>query len=200
MARAAKGVAAPADIPVIPFPTQSAWASWLEKNHAASTGVWIHFAKKDSGIPSVTYPEALDVALCYGWIDSQKKSHDAKTFVQKFTPRGKRSIWSTINRDKALALIESRAMKPAGLTEVERARSDGRWESAYAPQARATVPADLQAALDANEKASAFFATLKGQNRYAILFRIHTAKKPETRARRIAEFVAMLERHETFHL
>jgi uncharacterized protein YdeI (YjbR/CyaY-like superfamily) len=199
MVRAAKAVAVSAVVPVIPFPSQSVWSHWLEKNHATSAGVWIHFAKKDSGIPSVSYPEALDVALCYGWIDSQKKSHDAKTFIQKFTPRGKRSIWSTINRDKALSLIESGRMKPAGLAEVERARSDGRWDAAYEPQARATVPTDLKSALDANEKAAAFFATLKGQNRYAVLFRIHTAKKPETRAKRIAEFVAMLERHETVH-
>jgi uncharacterized protein YdeI (YjbR/CyaY-like superfamily) len=147
----------------------------------------------------VSYPEALDVALCYGWIDSQKKGHDATTFLQKFTPRGARSIWSTINRDKALALSKIGKMKPAGAAEVERARKDGRWDAAYEPQARAEIPPDLQAALDANPRAAKFLTTISSQNRYAILFRVHNAKRPETRARRIADFVAMLERHETVH-
>lgn len=198
MSKSTKAVAL-TNVPVIPFAHQSAWSEWLAENHAKSSGIWIHFAKKDSGILSVSYPEALDVALCYGWIDSQRKGHDEKTFVQKFTPRGKRSIWSTINRAKVVALIEAGRMKPAGIAEMERAQKDGRWESAYEPQARAEVPPDLQAALDAKPRAANFFATLKGQNRYAILFRIHTAKKPETRAKRIAEFVAMLSRHETIY-
>lgn len=190
---------APREIPIVPFATRAAWGKWLDKNHATSAGIWIQFAKKASGIPSVSYPEAVDVALCYGWIDSQKKAHDTKTFLQKFTPRGTRSIWSRINRDKALALTESGKMKPAGAAAVERAQKDGRWDAAYEPQARAEVPPDLQAALDANPRATEFFTTISSQNRYAILFRIHNAKRPETRARRIADFVAMLERHETLH-
>lgn len=187
------------EAPVLPFTHQAAWKKWLDRNHTTSAGVWIHFAKKASGIRSVTYAEALDIALCYGWIDSQKKGHDEKTFLQKFTPRGARSIWSTINRDKACALIESGDMMPAGLAEIERAKKDGRWDAAYEGQARAQVPPDLQAALDAKPRAAKFFAKLSSQNRYAILFRLHTAKKPATRAKRLADFVAMLERGETLH-
>ncbi len=188
-----------AEVPVLPFTHRAAWKKWLDRNHATSSGVWIHFAKKASGIPSVTYAEALDVALCYGWIDSQKKGHDEKTFLQKFTPRGARSIWSTINRDKVRALTESGDMHAAGLAEVERAKKDGRWDAAYEGQARAQIPPDLQAELDARPRAAKFFAKLSSQNRYAILFRLHTAKKPETRAKRLAIFVAMLERGETLH-
>lgn len=198
MAPARKKSAGP-ELPVVPFADQAAWNKWLDKHHATSPGIWIHFAKKGSGIPSVSYHEALDVALCYGWIDSQKKGYDEKTFIQKFTPRGPRSIWSTINRGKVLALIDSGRMMAAGLAQVERAKSDGRWDAAYASQATIEVPADLQAALDASKRAARFFATLTSQNRYAILFRIHNAKRAETRARRIADFVAMLERHETIH-
>jgi len=150
-------------------------------------------------VQSVTYPEALDVALCFGWIDGQKKSDTAATWLQKFTPRSKRSIWSKINREKALALIAGGRMKPAGLQEIERAKADGRWEAAYESQSRAEVPADLQAALDANPKANVFFATLNSQNRYAVLFRIHHAKKAETRARRIKQFVEMLAKGEKLH-
>ncbi|HEY5087914.1 MAG TPA: YdeI/OmpD-associated family protein [Gemmatimonadaceae bacterium] len=199
MARAAKRAATPVEISIIPFAHHSAWSEWLDKHHATSPGIWIRVAKKASGIPSVSHPEALDIALCYGWIDSQRKGYDAKTFIQKFTPRGVRSIWSTINRGKVLALIQSGQMKPAGIAEMERAQKDGRWDAAYEPQARIEVPPDLQAALDAKPRAAKFFATLKGQNRYAVLFRIHTAKRAETRARRIAEFVAMLGRHETIY-
>jgi uncharacterized protein YdeI (YjbR/CyaY-like superfamily) len=199
MARAPNKVASQTEIPIVPFADQAAWNKWLDKHHADSPGIWIHFAKKGSGIPSVSYPEALDVALCYGWIDSQKKGHDEKTFPQKFTPRGARSIWSAINRDKALALIDSGRMMPAGLAQVERAKSDGRWNAAYASPAKIEVPDDLQAALDAKPRAAEFFATLTSQNRYAILFRIHNAKRAETRAKKIAEFVAMLGRHETIY-
>ncbi len=199
MARASKKTAAPTDVSIVPFADQVAWNKWLDKHHATSVGIWIRIAKKGSGIPSVSHPEALDVALCYGWIDSQRKGYDEKTFIQKFTPRGARSIWSVINRDKAVALLESGKMMPAGISEMERAKKDGRWDAAYASQATIEIPPDLQAALDAKPRAAKFFATLTSQNRYAILFRIHNAKRAETRARRIADFVAMLERHETIH-
>lgn len=199
MARASKKAAAPTEIPIVPFADQVAWNKWLDKHHTTSAGIWIRIAKKGSGIPSVSHPEALDVALCYGWIDSQRKAYDEKTFIQKFTPRGSRSIWSVINRDKAVALLESGKMMAAGISEMERAKKDGRWDAAYASQATIEIPPDLQAALDAKPRAAKFFATLTSQNRYAILFRVHNAKRAETRARRIADFVAMLERHETIH-
>jgi uncharacterized protein YdeI (YjbR/CyaY-like superfamily) len=189
----------PADTPVLLFKTSKAWATWLAKHHDQSRGLWLRLAKKDAAVTSLTYPEALDVALCHGWIDGQKKADDAQHWLQKFTPRGARSIWSKINCGKALALIEQGLMQPAGLKEIERARADGRWEAAYDGARNATVPPDLQAALDANKKAAAFFATLDSTNRYAILFRTHNVKKPETRAKRIAQFVAMLARHEKIH-
>lgn len=188
-----------AGLPILPFKSQKAWSTWLDKNHAKSTGLWLKIAKKDSGIASVTYAEALDVALCYGWIDGQKYSFDAACFLQKFTPRGPRSIWSKINRDKVLALIESGQMKPAGLKAIEVAKQNGRWDAAYDSHRTATVPADLQAALDGNPKAKAFFATLKSNNRYAILFRIQTAKKAETREKRIKQFIEMLEKKEVIY-
>lgn len=181
------------------FATGKAWWSWLQKQHAASPGVWMKIAKKDAPESSVQYPEALEAALCFGWIDGQKKSIDEQYWLQKFTPRAKRSIWSKINREKVAALAEKGLMQPAGLAEVERARQDGRWEAAYDSWSAAEVPPDLQAALDASAKARAKFATLSSQNRYAILFRTHQAKRAETRARRISEFVAMLERGETIH-
>lgn len=169
------------------------------KHGASSGGVWLQLAKKGAPLTSVSYAEALEVALCHGWIDGQKKSYDADSWLQKFTPRGARSIWSKINREKALGLIESGRMQAAGLAQIERAKADGRWEDAYEPASTATVPEDLQAELDRNPAAKAFFETLKGSNRYAILFRVQTAKKPDTRARRIAQFVAMLEKGETLH-
>jgi uncharacterized protein YdeI (YjbR/CyaY-like superfamily) len=187
------------DLPVLLFERQKDWAVWIAKNHATSSGVWLKLARKASGIKSVTYDEALETALCYGWIDGQRKSHDETSFLQKFTPRGPRSIWSKINTEKALRLIESGKMKPAGLKAVESARQDGRWDAAYDSQSKAVVPADLQAELDRNSKAKAFFATLDSRNRYAILHRIHTAKKAETRARRIEQFVLMLEKKEKIY-
>jgi uncharacterized protein YdeI (YjbR/CyaY-like superfamily) len=187
------------DLPVLPFKDKKAWSVWLARYHARSPGVWLKLAKKDSDVPSVTYPEALDAALCYGWIDGQKQAHDESFWLQKLTPRGPRSIWSKINREKAEALIASGEMKPAGLAAIERAKENGQWEKAYESQSRASVPDDLQAELDRNPKAKAFFATLNSVNRYAIVFRVHNAKKPETRARRIQQFVAMLERHEKIH-
>jgi len=187
------------ELPKIAFTNQTSWEKWLKANHLSSTGIWLQLAKKTAATPSVTYPEAIEVALCYGWIDGQKKSHDAETWLQKFTPRGRKSIWSKINCEKALALIESRKMKPAGLSEVERAKQDGRWEQAYDSPSKATVPPDLQKALNKNPRAKAFFAKLEGRNRYAILWRVQTAKKAETRAKRIALFVEMLERGEKLH-
>jgi uncharacterized protein YdeI (YjbR/CyaY-like superfamily) len=190
---------APNELPVMLFADQHEWAVWLDASHASSPGVWLRLAKKASGIPSVTYAEALDVALCYGWIDGQKKSYDESSWLQKFTPRGAKSIWSKINREKAQALIASGQMQPAGLMAIERAKQDGRWDAAYDSQSGATVPSDFQAALESNPKANAFFATLNSTNRYAILFRIQTAKKAETRARRIQQFIGMLERHEKLY-
>lgn len=187
------------DLPIVPFENKKKWADWLAKQHDKSTGVWLKLAKKDSQIPSVTYDEALNVALCYGWIDGQKKGFDDNYWLQKFTPRGPRSIWSKINTDKAERLIAGGEMKPAGLRAIELAKQDGRWEAAYASQKNISVPEDFQAALDKNKKAKAFFATLNSVNRYAILFRIHNAKKPETRSKRIQQFIEMLEKGEKIH-
>jgi uncharacterized protein YdeI (YjbR/CyaY-like superfamily) len=181
-----------ADLPVQSFPSAEAWEEWLEEHHASASGIWLKMAKKQSGIASVSQPEAVEVALCYGWIDGQRDRFDEQWFLQRFTPRRPRSKWSKINREKALALIEHGRMRPAGLREVERAKADGRWEAAYDPPSRLTVPADLEVALAENEGARTFFETLDRTNRYAILYRIHDAKRPETRARRIEEFVTML--------
>jgi uncharacterized protein YdeI (YjbR/CyaY-like superfamily) len=176
-----------------------AWSKWLASHHASSPGVWMKIAKKGSKSASVTYAEALDVALSWGWIDGQKGSLDEAWWLQKFTPRGAKSVWSKINCAKAMALIEASKMKPSGLAEVERAKRDGRWERAYDSQSRAVVPPDLAKALAANTHAARFFETLESRNRYAVLFRIHAAKKPETRAARIEKFVAMLARGEKLH-
>jgi len=188
-----------AGLPVLPFASPEIFREWLAEHHATSKGIWLKIAKKGSGIPTVTYAEALEEALCYGWIDGQKGALDGTYFLQRFTPRGPRSKWSKINVDKADALAAAGRMRAAGRAEVEKAKADGRWEAAYDPQSQATVPADLQAALDANPKAAKFFAALTGANRYAVLYRIHEAKRPETRAKRIEKFVAMLERGETVH-
>ena len=192
-------VKAPDDKPILEFSRKSSWRTWLENNHDRSSGVWLRLAKKGSGQKSVTRDEALDAALCYGWIDGQAKSEGDATWLQKFTPRGKRSIWSKINREKVQALIESGEMNNAGLAEIDRAKKDGRWEAAYDSPKTITVPDELQSALDKNPEAKAFFETLDSRNRYAILFRLQTAKKPETRERRIREFVSMLERGEKIH-
>jgi uncharacterized protein YdeI (YjbR/CyaY-like superfamily) len=185
--------------PILVFRQKSAWAAWLDKNHGTSSGVWLRLAKKASGLRSVSYEEALAVALCYGWIDGQGKSDGEEHWLQKFTPRAKRSIWSKRNREKALALIESGEMQPPGLAEVEHAKKDGRWDAAYDSPSRITVPDDLQSALSKNGRAKSFFETLDRRNRYAILFRIHAAKKVEARAKRIQKFVAMLARHEKLY-
>jgi uncharacterized protein YdeI (YjbR/CyaY-like superfamily) len=187
------------ELPVIAFVSQKDWAKWLITNHLTSSGLWLQLAKKASGTPSVTYAEAIETALCYGWIDGQKQSQSAEAWLQKFTPRARKSIWSKINCQKALALIESGKMKPPGLAEVERAKQDGRWEQAYDSPGNATIPEDLQTALNKVPKAKAFFATLESRNRYAILWRIQTAKKAETRAKRIELFMKMLEKGEKIH-
>jgi uncharacterized protein YdeI (YjbR/CyaY-like superfamily) len=183
----------------VQFPDRKAWAKWLDRHHNTSSGIWVRLAKKGADIPSVTYPEALEEALCYGWIDAQKRGESEAAWLQRFTPRGARSIWSKINRQKALTLIETGEMKPAGLREVERARADGRWEQAYDGARTAQVPPDLLTALEANLDARKFFETLDGANRYAILWRLQTAKKAETRARRLAKFVEMLANGEKIH-
>ena len=181
-----------ADLPVMPFASRDAWAAWLEEQHAASDGLWLKFAKKGSGLDTVTYAEAVEVALCYGWIDGQVRKFDEDYYLQRFTPRRARSKWSKINRQKATELIERGEMKPAGLREVERARADGRWDAAYDAPSTAQVPDDLLRELEKNQPAREFFETLDGRNRYAILYQIQDAKRPETRARRIEKYVAML--------
>jgi len=181
------------------FESKKHWAEWLDKNHAKSSGIWLRLAKKDSGLTSVAYKEALDAALCYGWIDGQKKPENDRTWLQRFVPRSAKSVWSKINREKAEDLIKSRQMKPAGLEAIDNAKKNGRWESAYDAQSKASVPPDFAAALSASPRAKAFFATLESRNRYAILWRIQTAKRPETRGRKITEFIALLERNEKLH-
>lgn len=187
------------DLPIMPFSSQRHFEKWLDANHAKSAGMWLKIAKKDAGIPTVTYAEALDVALCYGWIDSQKKSFDEKYFLQKFTPRGPKSIWSKINCEKVERFIAEGKMKPAGMKTVDLAKADGRWDAAYASQSKADIPVDFSIALDANPKAKSFFATLNSVNRYAILFRIQNAKKPATRERNIAKFIEMLAQGKTIY-
>lgn len=189
----------PDDLPILPFASPAEWESWLEENHATAPGLWLKIAKKASGIATVTYAEAIDVALCFGWIDGQRGRFDDDWFIQRFTPRRARSRWSQINRDKVERLIAGGRMRPAGLQEVERAKQDGRWEAAYASPSKIEVPADLQQALDANPSAKNFFAKLDSANRYAVLYRIHDAKRAETRTRRIEKFVAMLARGEKIH-
>jgi uncharacterized protein YdeI (YjbR/CyaY-like superfamily) len=185
--------------PVRLFATQTQWSAWLEKNHRKPEGLWLRLAKKGSGLRSVTYAEALEVALCYGWIDGQKRGESELAWLQRFLPRSPKSIWSKINCGKAKELIASGRMKAAGLAAVEAAKKDGRWEAAYDSPRGAKVPEDFQAALDASPRAREFFAALDGANRYAVLFRIQTVKRAETRIRKIREFVAMLERNERIH-
>lgn len=186
-------------LPIRLFVDQSAFEQWLAAEPRASKGTWLRLAKKGSGLTTVTKSEAIDAALCHGWIDGQLDKFDEGSWLVRFTPRKRASRWSEVNRVRALALVEDGRMAPTGLAEIEAAKTDGRWEAAYAPASRAEVPADLQAALDQSPAARAFFATLTGANRYAILYRIGSAKKPETRVRRIAEFISMLERGETVH-
>jgi uncharacterized protein YdeI (YjbR/CyaY-like superfamily) len=188
------------DISILEFETHDAWAAWLEANHASSAGVWLRIARaKAENLKTLSYGEALEAAICYGWIDAQKGGESETAWLQRFTPRGKKSIWSKINTKKALTLIVDGRMKAAGLREVERARADGRWEAAYDSPSAATVPNDLKAALNRDARARAFFRTLDSANRYAILFRLQTAKRPETRAKRLQQFLEMLGRNEKLH-
>lgn len=186
-------------LPVRAFEDAAAFEAWLAAEPRSSRGLWLRLAKKASGMASVTKAEAIDAALCHGWIDGQVDRWDDASWLIRFTPRRRASKWSEVNRRRVLELMKAGRMRPAGLAEVEAARADGRWEAAYAPASTAAVPPDLQAALDACPRAAAFFATLRGVNRYAVLHRVATAKKAETRAKRIAGFVAMLERHETVY-
>lgn len=181
------------------FSTQAVWAAWLEKNHRNSPGLWLRLAKKGSGLRSVTYSEALEIALCYGWIDGQKRGESKQTWLQRFLPRSARSIWSKINREKASVLIATGRMKPAGHAAIGAAKKNGTWDGAYDSPKSAKVPADFQAALHASPRAKEFFEKLDGANRYAVLFRIQTVKKTETRERKIREFITMLERRERIH-
>jgi uncharacterized protein YdeI (YjbR/CyaY-like superfamily) len=188
-----------AESPVL-FRNAKAFETWLKKHHAASDGLWLQIAKKGVEPPSVTYPEAVEIALCWGWIDGQKKGLDESHFLQRFTPRRSRSIWSKVNVAKVTALIEAGRMQPPGHAQVEAAKVDGRWAQAYDGARTSSVPDDLRAALDANPDAKAFFATLNASNRYAVTWRVQTAVKPETRARRIAQLVEMLGRGEAVHI
>ena len=194
-----RGSGADPDVPIRAFKDAAAWDAWLAKNQNTADGVWMRIAKKASGTKSITYPEAVGIALCHGWIDGLKRPESDTAWLQRFTPRRQRSFWSQINREKALALIESGHMKPAGLAEIERAQRDGRWDAAYASPKSATMSADFKNELDRHPKAKAFFKTLSKTNSYAILWRIQTAVKPETRERRIRDFIERLEKGETFH-
>jgi uncharacterized protein YdeI (YjbR/CyaY-like superfamily) len=186
--------------PILLFEAPQDWEAWLKEHHGdEAAGIWLKLAKKDAGIASLTYAEALESALCYGWIDGQKASFDKQYWLQKFTPRRPKSIWSKVNCEKATALIAAGRMRPAGLRQVELAKADGRWDQAYASQSRITIPADFQSELDKNPEAQAFFSTLDSANRYAILFRIQTAKRAETRSARIQKFIEMLLKHEKIH-
>ena len=187
------------EYPILLFSHQTAWRDWLDHHHESERGVWLRLAKAASTLESVSYAEALDVSLCYGWIDGQAKKHDGDSWLQKFTPRGKKSAWSKRNREHVERLIEAGQMQPAGFAAIEAAKADGRWDRAYDSPASAAVPEDLRAALEESPEAKAFFGTLNSANRFAILYRIQTAVKPETRDRRIAKFVAMLERRETLY-
>ncbi len=188
-----------AGLPIRAFADLAAWEAWLAAEPASSPGVWLKIAKPSAGVPSVSKAEAIDGALCHGWIDGQLNPYDDDWWLTRFTPRKTKSKWSEKNRTRATELLAEGRIARAGLMEIEAARADGRWEAAYAPAATIAVPDDLAAALDAEPKARAFFDTLTGANRYAILYRVHEAKKPETRAARITKFVAMCARHETVH-
>ena len=189
----------PVEQPVVAFASAAAFRKWLARHHADHPGIWLKIAKKASGIPTVTYAEALDEALCFGWIDGQKARGDHAHWRQRFTPRSRRSRWSRINRDKAEKLIAAGRMRPAGLAEIERARADGRWDAAYEGQRAAVVPDDLQRELQADPVAAAAFEALDARNRYAITWRLNDAKRPETRARRLAQYLDMLRRGERLH-
>ena len=185
--------------PVMFFGKQQTFENWLQISHDTSQGVWLQIAKKDSGIVSISYNEALESALCYGWIDSQKEKFDEKMWLQRFTPRRTKSIWSKVNREKAELLITNGRMKPSGFKAIETAKQSGQWDNAYESQSTASLPEDFANELEHNIKAKEFYNTLDRQNKYAIIFRIHSAKKPDTRAKRILQFVNMLEKGEKIY-
>jgi uncharacterized protein YdeI (YjbR/CyaY-like superfamily) len=185
--------------PILQLASPAEWEAWLDAEHATSDGAWLKFAKKGSGVTTVVYAEAVDVALCYGWIDSQVMTLDERFYLQKFTPRRAKSKWSKINREKIEALGKAGRMKPAGLAEVELAKADGRWAAAYSSPANMTEPADLKKALKSNAKAAEFWAKLNKSNRYAVIYQLEDAKKPETRVRRLEKFMGMLERGEKLY-
>jgi uncharacterized protein YdeI (YjbR/CyaY-like superfamily) len=187
------------ELPVVLFGEQQSLDTWLENNHDTSPGIRLHIAKKNSGVVTVSYAIALESALCYGWIDSQKEAFDEKTWLQRFTPRKANSIWSKVNKDKAELLIANGTMKPSGLRAIEVAKKNGQWEKAYEPQSNATMPEDFAAELELNVKAKAFYDTLSRVNQYAIIFRINNAKKQETRTKKIQQFIAMLEKGEKIY-
>lgn len=187
------------NLPVISFASREEWANWLEQNYHDPKGIWLRFFKKGSGITSVNYDEALDEALCYGWIDGQVKKYDEESYIQKFTPRRARSIWSKRNVGHIARLEREGKMKPSGLKEVERAKADGRWDKAYSSPSDMTLPQDFLDELSKDVRASEFFETLNKANRYAIAWRLHTAKKPETRERRMKMILEMLARGEKLH-
>ena len=186
-------------LPVLMFRDASDFDRWLDRQPVDTAGAWLKFTKKSAGPQSVTKAEAIDVALCHGWIDGQLDKYDDQHWLVRFTPRKPRSKWSDVNKKRAMELVAEGRMRKAGLAQIDAAKADGRWDAAYASASKASVPADLQDALDASPKAAKFFATLTGANRYAVLYRIGSVKRPETRARKIAEYVAMLERGETLH-
>lgn len=186
-------------LPVLGFATLHNWNAWLDRNGKTSPGLWLKLAKKSAGVSSVSKAEAIEVAVAHGWIDGQLDSYDERFWLIRFTRRGRKSGWSQINRATAIKLIEQGRMKPSGLREVDLAKSDGRWDAAYASQSKAVVPKELAAALEAKPAAKTFFATLKGSDRYAVLYRINAAKTAKTRSARIVKFVDMLARGETIH-
>ncbi|WP_178018671.1 YdeI family protein [uncultured Paenibacillus sp.] len=187
------------ELPVMFFGDQQSLENWLENNHETSPGIRLQIAKKNSGVTTVSYDEALESALCYGWVDSQKEKFDEKMWIQRFTPRRAKSIWSKVNKDKAELLITNGRMKPSGFKAIEVAKKNGQWDKAYESQSIASMPEDFAIELERNVKAKAFYETLNSPNKYAILFRIHNAKKQETRAKRIQQFVAMLEKGEKIY-
>jgi uncharacterized protein YdeI (YjbR/CyaY-like superfamily) len=196
--------AKPTDVPlaelnIVECPDDAHWERWLHEHHASAAEAWVKIAKKRSGISTVHYPEVLDTAICFGWIDAVRRPLDDTYFLQRFTPRGRRSKWSQVNREKALALTASGRMRPAGHAQVAAAKDDGRWEAAYEPQSRASIPDDFQRALDAESEAKAFFATLKGQKRYAFLYRLHNVKTQTARDRRIANYIELLREGKTLN-
>ncbi len=199
MAAAKPTTSPPVYLNIVECPDDTHWERWLQAHHGEAPDVWVKIAKKGSGVSSVHYPEVLDTAICFGWIDAVRRPLDETYFLQRFTPRSPRSKWSQVNRDKAGALIAAGRMRPAGHAQIQAARADGRWEAAYEPQSRATIPDDLQRALDAEPAAREFFATLKGQKRYAFLYRLHNVKTQKGRDRRIASYIELLREGKTLN-